>query len=396
MAKLLRMPEVAADMSAAVLRDWLVPDGTPFSARDALATIETDKAMVDVEADEDGVLLRRLVTAGARVGAGEPIAVLGERGERVDDLAALLAELGVPAGTPPPDGATAPDGRIFASPLARRLAKEAELAVGEITGTGPGGRIVRRDVEAAIAARGLVTQPVAVVASASAESATYTEIPHSRMRLAIAARLTESQRTAPHFHLRGTVRVDKLLKLRARLNEQAPVRISITDLMVKAAARAHSLVPEMNVIWTADAIRSFSSVDIAVAVATDRGLVTPVLRGVDGRSLSSVSANLKELASRAEAGELRQDELDGGTLSVTNLGMYGTEEFAAIINPPQAAILAVGAVRREPVVRKGKPAVAAVVRCTLSVDHRPVDGVVAARWMDAFVRTVENPVRILA
>ena len=357
MAKLLRMPEVAANVSEAVLREWT--SLTTFTAQDVLATVETDKALVDVEADEDGVILERLVPAGESVRVGAPIAVLGEPGEQVDDLAALLAELGVNA-----------PARTFASPLARRLAKESGLTIEELTGTGPGGRIVRRDVEAAI------------------------DTPHSRMRQAIATRLTESANTAPHFYLRATVRVDKLLKLRKRLNESADV--TITDLMVKAAALAHVRVPALNVIWTPDAVRSFSSVDIAVAVATNRGLVTPVLTGVEARSVSSLAAARRDLVDRARAGRLRQEELEGGTLTVTNLGMYGTEEFAAIINPPQAAILAIGAAHQEPVVRKGRLATATVVRCTLSVDHRPVDGVDAARWLAAFVNVVEHPISIIA
>lgn len=415
MAKLLRMPEVAANVAEAVLQEWTVPDNTPFAAQDAIATVETDKAVVDVEAAEDGVILTQLVPAGVPVEVGAPIAVLGEPGEQVDDLAALLTELGVNApnasfGAPNASNASfsapsapnasfgaLPGGRKFASPLARRLAREAELAVEEIAGSGPGGRVVRRDVEAALAHRGVETAENAETAEAeTAKTATptsYTEVPHSRIRQATAARLTESKRTAPHFYLRATVRVDKLLKLRARLNKHAS--ISLNDLLLKAAAHAHTQVREMNVSWTPDAIREFDSVDIAVAVATDRGLVTPVVTGVDKRSISSVAAATKDLVERAKAGRLRQDELEGGTLSVTNLGMFGTEEFAAIINPPQAAILAIGAARREPVVKKGRPATATVIRCTLSVDHRPVDGVVAARWLDAFVSTVENPLRIL-
>ena len=353
MAKLLRMPEVAANVTEAVLQEWTA--GNTFAARDVLATVETDKAVVEVEAAEDGIILERLVPAGKSVRVGAPIAVLGEPGEQVDDLAALRAQLGVPQ-------------RTFASPLARRLAKEAGLAVEELTGTGPGGRIVRRDVAAAIAS----------------------PVPHSRMRQAIATRLSDSARTVPHFYLRATVSVDKLLKLRKRLDN-----VSVTDLMIKAAAAAHVRVPELNVIWTPEAVRTFSSVDISVAVATDRGLVTPVVRGVEARSVSSVASATRDLVERARAGRLRQDELEGGTLTVTNLGMYGTEEFAAIINPPQAAILAIGAAREEPVVRKGRLTVGTVVRCTLSVDHRPVDGVTAARWVAAFVDIVEHPIRIL-
>jgi pyruvate dehydrogenase E2 component (dihydrolipoamide acetyltransferase) len=394
MAKLLRMPEVAANVTEAVLQEWTVPGNTPFAAQEVIATVETDKAVVDVEAAEAGVILERLVPAGAPVEVGAPIAVLGEPGEQVDDLAALLTRLGVNGG----EDRDAPPVRKFASPLARRLAREAGLAVEEITGTGPGGRVVRRDVETAVANRTVagsiestmdIARPVKIAAA-------YTEVPHSRIRQATAARLTESKRTAPHFYLRGTVRVDKLLKLRTRLNEHGTVRVSVNDLLIKAAALAHVLVPELNVIWTPDAVRSFTSVDISVAVATDRGLVTPVVTAVEGRSISSLAAAVRDLVERAKAGRLRQEELDGGTLSVTNLGMFGTEEFAAIINPPQAAILAIGGARPEPVVKKGKLSTATVIRCTLSVDHRAVDGVVAARWMDAFVSTVEHPMRILA
>jgi pyruvate dehydrogenase E2 component (dihydrolipoamide acetyltransferase) len=224
-----------------------------------------------------------------------------------------------------------------------------------------------------------------------AQETGYAEIPHTRMRRAIAARLTESAQTAPHFYLRAAVRVDKLLKLRARLNKQSTTRISVNDLIVKAAARAHTLVPEMNVIWTSDAVRQYKKVDIGVAVATERGLFTPVLTDVANRSITNVAEAGKELVRRAKAGQLKQDDLTGGTLSITNLGMFGVEEFAAIINPPQAAILAVGAIRRAPAAGKNK-----LVRVTLSVDHRPVDGVVAARWLAAFVETVEKPLRILA
>ncbi|MGH3333023.1 MAG: dihydrolipoamide acetyltransferase family protein [Nocardioidaceae bacterium] len=432
MARLLRMPEVAANATEAVLQEWAVPEGAPFSAEDPLATVETEKAVVDVEADADGVVLKTLVPPGAQVEVGAPIAVLGEPDEQVDDLDFLLAELGVVAGAPAvaperrmvpddPEGGTAdtrtfepealapeprtprrppgngqpsvasatPDGgRIFASPLARRLAREAGLSVAEISGTGPGGRIIRRDVEAALAGRTGVQE-------AAPSAGQYADIPHSRMRRAIATRLAESQQTVPHFYLRATVRVDRLLKLRDKVNPAAATKVSLNDLLVKAAACAHTLVPEMNVVWTPEAVRQFHAVDVGVAVATDRGLVTPVLRGVDTMSVSTVAATIGELVARARSGELRQHELEGGALSVSNLGMYGVEEFAAIINPPQSAILALGAARQEPVVRKGRLRTGAVMRVTLSVDHRAVDGVLAARWMQAFVSVVENPLQIL-
>jgi pyruvate dehydrogenase E2 component (dihydrolipoamide acetyltransferase) len=218
------------------------------------------------------------------------------------------------------------------------------------------------------------------------------------MRRAIADRLSQSKQTTPHFYLRATLRVDRLLRLRAEINDGidgSDGRVSLNDLVVKAVGKAHTMVPEMNVTWGPEAIRQYTGVDVAVAVATDRGLLTPVVRGVDTLSLGAVAASVRDLVERAKSGRLRQEELEGGSVSVTNLGMFGVEEFAAIINPPQAAILAVGAVRSEPVVVDGEVVVGSVLRVTLSVDHRPVDGVVAARWLQAFVTLVENPVRIL-
>ena len=427
MARVLRMPEVAANATEAVLAEWLVGENAEFAALDTIATVETEKALVDVEADDAGVVLKTLVPPGALVEVGTPIAVLGAPGEAVADLGAVLAELGVAEpvehvvperrsvpdpvvevrGAPAPSLETTPqNGRIFASPLARKLARLAEIPVEQIAGTGPRGRILRRDVEAAVAARPstpVVEQqaPARVVETpaptqGSASKVEPVDIPHSRLRRAVASRLAESKQTAPHFYLRATVRADRLVDLRAELNEGAETRVSLNDLVVKAVAAAHARVPEMNVVWTPDAVRSFSTVDVAVAVATDRGLVTPVLRDVTSLTVTAVAAKVQDLAARAREGRLKQDELEGGTISVTNLGMYGVEEFAAIINPPHAAILAVGAVRDEPVVEDGAVVPGQVMTVTLSVDHRPVDGVVAARWLAAFVDLVEHPTRILA
>jgi pyruvate dehydrogenase E2 component (dihydrolipoamide acetyltransferase) len=300
---------------------------------------------------------------------------------------------------------------VFASPLARKIARQSGVAVETITGTGPGGRILRRDVEAAIAARPAAqptaappaAAPPAAAPVAAAQAAGIAaagdggDIPHSRQRRAIAARLTESQQTVPHFYLRATVRAERLAALRAEINAGLGegARVSLNDLVVKAVAAAHQRVPEMNVIWTPDAVRTFATVDVAVAVATDRGLVTPVLRDVTAQTITQVAARTRDLATRARDGRLRQHELDGGTISVSNLGMYGVEEFAAIINPPHAAILAVGAVRDEPVVEDGAVVPGQVMSVTLSVDHRPVDGVIAARWLAALRELLENPLRVL-
>ena len=422
MAELLRMPEIATGTSEAVLSSWNVAENSTVAVRDVIAVVETAKAVVDVEAETSGTNLRLLVAPGAEVETGAPIALVAGPGEKVGDVEAVLRELGLaadPAALEVPEAATTPhpspvqqeepqpvpasvssaaegpalrNGRIFASPLARRLAREAGLSVDAITGTGPNGRIVRRDVERAASA---VPAPAAAGSAAPLADA-YTEVPHSRLRRLVASRLTESKTTAPHFYLRASVRADALLALRAELNDGAEVRISVNDLLVKAVARAHAQVPALNVTWTPEAVRQWRSVDVSIAVATDNGLVTPVVRSVDELSVTAVARTVRDLAERARAGRLQQHELAGGSISVTNLGMYGTEEFAAIINPPQASILAVGAARQEPVVVDGRLLVATVLRLTLSVDHRPVDGVLAAQWMAALVTLLEHPARILA
>ncbi len=290
--------------------------------------------------------------------------------------------------------ARARNGRVFASPLARRIAKDRGLVLADLTGTGPRGRILRRDVERALAAVPATPERAAPVDSPVSLPAAG-EVPHTRLRRAVANRLTESKQTAPHFYVRATVRADALVALRTELNG-GDVKVSVNDLVVKAVAAAHRAVPEMNVVWTPDAVRTFDTVDVAVAVATDRGLVTPVVRDVTALPVSGVAERIRDLATRARDGKLKQDELEGGTISVTNLGMYGVEEFAAIINPPHAAILAVGAVRDEPVVDNGAVVPGKLMTVTLSVDHRPVDGVVAARWLAVLKELLEHPVRILA
>jgi len=449
MAKLLRMPEISANATEAVLQEWSVQENTPFAADDTIATIETDKAAVDIEAEADGVIIKMLVTAGAAVEVGSPIALLGDPKETVADLDALLAELGVTAAGPPkvaerrevPDD-TAPAGgepingealryatapaeaplrpqsenrgdRVFASPLARRLAKDAGIAVTEIPGTGPGGRITRTDVEAAANQRADRPTPPALPppteagspeatataapepAAAPAKVTGSTDIPHSRIRRAVAQRLTESKQTVPHFYVQGSAQVDKLLKLRSELNAPGAVKISVNDMVIKAAARAYTIVPAMNVIWTADATRQFEHVDMSVAIATERGLVTPVLRSVEQASVGTVATAVKDFVQRARDGKLRQNELEGGAFSVTNLGMFGVEDFSAIINPPQSAILAVGAARQEAIVRDGELTIGTVMKFTLSVDHRAIDGALAAEWLQAFVGVLNDPIQIL-
>ncbi|MFF1647954.1 2-oxo acid dehydrogenase subunit E2 [Streptomyces sp. NPDC058240] len=430
MAELFRMPAVAADAATAVLSAWQVAEGASFTKDDALVSIETDKAEVDVAAEQDGVLLKTLYEAGVEIEVGDPIAVLGAVGEQVGDLDTLLAKLGVgaPVAAPkavrrevpeepaaespaapasPSAGEPERGGRVFSSPLARRLAREAGLDIEALTGTGPGGRVVRRDVDAAAAAarpapESAVAQapvpPAATAvpqAAAPADTGDHEDIPHSRMRRAIARRLTESKQHTPHFYLRATCAVDELLALRQRINAVSPVKVSVNDLLIKAVATAHAQVPEMNAVWQPDAVRRFRTVDVSVAIATGTGLVTPVLRGIENLSVSAIATRTRAYAEQARSGGLRPADLEGGSITVSNLGMYGVEEFAAIINPPQAAILAIGAARDEAVVRDGAVIAAKVLGVVLSVDHRPVDGAVAARWLAAFTEAVENPVRLV-
>jgi pyruvate dehydrogenase E2 component (dihydrolipoamide acetyltransferase) len=411
MAKLLRMPEVAANAVEAILANWLIDEGCVFTSGDALAVIETEKAAVDMAAESDGVLVRVLAENGTTVGVGAPIALVSDPDEVIVDIDGELMRLGIGtsqvvesavASTTTVESLIAavnapPSDRIFSSPLARRLALNAGIPLTTITGTGPNGGIRRRDVQAAI------TNAITPEAARSVPSTTGTiaatiiaDIPHTRMRRVIASRLVESKQTAPHFYVSGSCRVDELLSMRATLNEHSPIKISINDLVIKAIARAHTLVPEMNVTWTPETIRQFSTVDISVAIATDGGLLTPVLRGADAMSITDIALATQDFVTRAKIGRIGPSELEGGTVSVTNLGMYGVEEFGAILNPPQSAILAVGAVKREAIVDGDTIKIGSVMRIVLSVDHRPVDGATAARWMSQFVTVVENPVLILA
>lgn len=393
MPTLLRMPGIAADTGAATLTEWQVSENIPYAKSDVLAAVETDKAMVDIEAEEDGVILRFLVGPGTEVQVGAPIAVTGAVGESIGDLDAVISDAGAEA--PQRD-------RLFATPLVRRIAEEANLDLGAVQGTGPQGRIVRRDIQRVLAARldgeaaaERPSAPPATAEQSTAIAAPFVDEPHSRVRMATAIRLTESKRAAPHFYMRGTCRVDTLLAFRDDLNRAVDVKVSVNDLIVKAAARAHTIVPAMNVMWTDDATRRFEHVDIAVAVATPRGLVTPVVSDVARRSISAVASDIRDLSTRARDGKLSQHEIEGGAFCVSNLGMYGTEDFAAIINPPQSAILAVGGARQEAVVEAAALVVGTMIHVTLSVDHRPIDGTTAAEWMRAFIGVVENPVQIL-
>jgi pyruvate dehydrogenase E2 component (dihydrolipoamide acetyltransferase) len=400
-----------ANAVEAVVSAWTISEGAEFVTGDTIAEVETEKALVDLPAEQDGILGRILAKPGESTEVGAPIAVIISRGETEADIDAALEKLDIPAARPSAvsepaaspaaavsDEVQGPEtARIFASPIARVKAREAGLDLSGVAGSGPNGRIVRADIEAALARPTIaVPAPTAPTApSGAAAGARYTAIPHTGMRKAIARRLTESKSTVPHFYLTTDCRVDELLAIRARVNESSPIKISVNDFVVKAAAAAFADVPAANVTWTDTHLRLWDAVDIAIAVATDGGLLTPVLRGVGNLTLSEIASGISELAGRARAGRLRQDELEGGSFSVSNLGMYGTREFSAILNPPQSGILAIGAATPQPVVVDGQIVAATVMRCTLSVDHRAVDGALAAQWLAAFTARIENPLSIL-
>jgi pyruvate dehydrogenase E2 component (dihydrolipoyllysine-residue acetyltransferase) len=434
MASVVRMPSVLAGASEAAIASWLVAPGDSVAVGQPLAEIETEKALVEYAAEEAGVVGRLVLGVGDTGEIGDAIAVLVADGETDADIDAALgtetpatsapqdASAGVaapsatwPMGHRPPksvvDGTSTTNGhqsragvdgsRIFASPLVRKIAGERGIDLAAIAGTGPNGRIVRRDLEQYLAERGAeAAGEIAggVPQDGRQESAPRPPlphgdrlIPHTLMRRAIARRLTESKATTPHFYMVTECVVDELVQLRTRINESSPVKISVNDFVVMAVGAAFRDVPEANVTWTDEGMLEHGSVDISIAVATEGGLVTPVLRGVDGKRLSDIARESRDLAGRARERRLRQDELEGGTLSVSNLGMYGTLEFSGIINPPQSGLLAVGAAKQQPVVTDGAVTVATVMRCTLSIDHRALDGALGARWLAAFTTRLEHP-----
>ena len=425
MASIVRMPEVLANVTEAAIANWLVQKGQTISVGAPLAEVETEKAVVEYAAEIEGTVLELLVAEGASVAVGDPIAVIGAPGESASDApapepteASEDAEARAPEPETAPEPAASPaantptelpaeaapaatpdtGGRRFTSPIVRRLARERGIDLAGVRGTGPDGRIVRRDLERLPAApeptppAPAVPTPPPVVAAAQAGAV---DVPLTGMRRAIARRLTESKSTVPHFYVVADARMDALLDLRAGLNADGDVKVSVNDLLVKAAAGAFVRVPDANATWADTAIRRYTSIDIAIAVAIDGGLLTPVLRGVERLSIGGVAAASADLVDRARRGRLKQDELEGGSFSISNLGMYGVKEFSAIINPPQSAILAVGAAAERAVVEDGQVVVRRVMTVTLSADHRVIDGALAARWLAAFVALVENPLRIL-
>ena len=424
MASIIRMPEVLAGASEAVLSNWLVTEGAEIAVGDVLAEIETEKATVEYQAEEAGIVAKMLIKPGDLADVGTPIAIFTAAGEGEAEIAQALADAGAAsadtaapasveesaaASAPPapsePVAAPAVDtqaspapsgGRLFVSPLVRKMAREHGVDLTRITGTGPDGRIVRADFEAYVASGAPVAASSAAPATPVAHAAGGAlEIPHTGMRKAIARRLTESKSTVPHFYLSADCRVEKLLAARKDVNDAKGVKISVNDWVVKAVALALMDVPDANVIWGDSAMSKFDSADIAVAVATEGGLLTPVIRGVEKLSLIELNAAIADAASRARSGKIKQEEIEGGSFAVTNLGMYGTREFSAIINPPQSGILAVGAATAAPVVENGEVVAGMVMTVTLSADHRAVDGALAAQWLAAFQRHIENPLGML-
>jgi len=447
------MPALSPTMEKGNLAKWLKKEGDKVKTGDILAEIETDKATMEYEAVDDGTLAKILVPEGsADIAVNQPIAILATEGEDVKaaagssgaapakaapaaspspapKAAAPAAPAASPAAAPPaakaPAAAPAPSptpaanghGRIFASPLARRLAKAAGIDIGRIPGTGPHGRIIARDVDAAKSGGAALRAPAPAGAVAPAplqapsddkiralfEPGSYEVVPHDNIRKIIAQRLVQAKQTIPHFYLTVTCTIDKLLEAREEINAIAPKgadgkpawKLSVNDFIIKAMALALMKVPDANVTWTESGMLKHKHADVAVAVAIPGGLVTPVIRKAETKSLSVISSEMKDYAARARARRLKPEEYQGGTTAISNLGMYGIEEFAAVINPPHATILAVGTGEPRPVVRDGKLAIATRMTVTLSTDHRAVDGALGAELLGAFRTYVESPTAML-
>ncbi|GGG68446.1 acetyltransferase component of pyruvate dehydrogenase complex [Salipiger pallidus] len=412
MPKEIILPSLSAGMEDAVIANWLKAEGEAVKAGDPLAEVETDKATMEFEADTDGVLGKILTPAGERADVNAVIAVLLLEGEDAsvldgyspgDAAPATEAKTEAPVETPKAEATPIAESsdKIAASPLARRIAAQKDVDLSRLSGSGPRGRIVRIDVERAVEAGAVAPVAVSPVAAASgpelADIGDYEALPHTGMRRTIARRLLESKTTVPHFYLEADCDIEALMALRAQINEgrEKADRISVNDFIIKAVANALAKVPAANAIWTDEAVLRLKSIDISVAVATDGGLITPVLRNADQKSLGTLSSEMKALAGKAREGRLKPDEYQGGGFSLSNLGMYGVKSFSAIINPPQSCILAVGAAEKRPVGRGDQIVLAPVMSVTLSVDHRTVDGAVGAQWLAAFKKGIESPMSLL-
>ena len=416
------MPALSPTMEDGTLAKWLVKEGDTVSSGDLLAEIETDKATMEFEAVDEGVIGKILVEAGtAGVLVNSPIALLLEDGEDSAEVvtssqtapAPVAPEvLSTPAATAPAPKLTQTGDRVFASPLARRIAADKCIDLATITGSGPRGRIVKADVENAQSAP--AAQPAAIPTPQTAkapdtnpsqiakmyEEREFTELPLDGMRKTIAARLSEAKQNIPHFYLRRDIHLDALLKFRSQLNQQLAARdikLSVNDFIIKACALALQQVPAANAVWAGDRVLQMKASDVAVAVAIEGGLFTPVLQDADTKSLSALSAQMKDLASRARDRKLAPHEYMGGSFAISNLGMLGIENFDAVINPPHGAILAVGAGAKKPIVNSdGDLDIATVMSVTLSVDHRVIDGALGADLLAAIKGNLENPIAMLA
>ncbi len=444
----IKMPALSPTMEEGTLAKWLIKEGDVVKSGDLMAEIETDKATMEFEAVDEGTVVKILIAEGTdNVKVGTVIAIIAEEGEDASSVSSTPAKSETPEpaakeseakpdpkdpndtgseakpaprteasaedhGRPDDAGAAKPAAsgdRVKASPLARRLAADKGIDLGAVSGSGPKGRIVKADIDsakpgAAPAAKTETAAPTAAAPAPAAKPATVPDIPHeatklSNVRKTIARRLTESKQTVPHIYLTVNIRLDALLKLRGELNkslESRGVKLSVNDLLIKAQAVALMQVPTCNVMFTPDQLITFQRADISVAVSTPSGLITPIIVGADTASLSSISTQMKDLAARARDGKLKPEEYQGGTASISNMGMFGITQFDAVINPPQAMILAVGAGEKRPYVVGDELTVATVMSATGSFDHRAIDGADGAQFMKAFKHLVENPLGMLA
>jgi pyruvate dehydrogenase E2 component (dihydrolipoamide acetyltransferase) len=427
------MPALSPTMEEGNLAKWTVKEGDKVSSGDVIAEIETDKATMEVEAVDEGIVGKIVIPEGSQgVKVNEVIAVLLEEGESADAIGAASKSNGAAKqdapkteAAPAPQAAEAPTpapaapshegNRIFASPLARRIAADRGVDLAQVKGSGPHGRIVKADVENARPAAAEARKPAeapkaeapkaAPAPSASAETVkkmyadrAFEEISLDGMRKTIAARLSEAKQTIPHFYLRRDIELDALLAFRAQLNKKVEaqgVKLSVNDFVIKACAIALQRVPGCNAVWAGDRVLQFRASDVAVAVAIEGGLFTPIIRDAESKTLSTISAQMKDLAARARARKLAPQEFQGGSFAISNLGMFGVDNFDAVINPPHASILAVGAGVQKPVVKDGAVAVATVMSVTLSVDHRVIDGALGAQFLDAVKTLIEEPLSML-
>jgi pyruvate dehydrogenase E2 component (dihydrolipoamide acetyltransferase) len=417
------MPALSPTMTEGKLAKWHKREGEEIKAGDIIAEIETDKATMEFEAVDEGRLGKILVAEGSEgVAVNTPIAVLLEEGESASDVKAApkkeekkaeaapapkpeekKAEAPKPAAAPAAPAAKSGD-RVFASPLARRMAEQSGIDLKAVSGSGPHGRIVKADVEKAPKGATAPVAKAAAVPGASGPGARqladllkmpYKLEPLSGMRRTIARRLTESKQTVPHFYLTIDTEIDELLSLRKRLNDKTDAKISVNDFVIRAVALALKKVPTANASYDDSGMMYYEHADISVAVATPNGLITPIIKQAEGKGLTQIAGEMKDLAARARDGKLKPEEYQGGTFSISNLGMFGIKQFEAVINPPQGCILAIGAGEQRPIVKNGQIVPATIMTCTLSVDHRAVDGAVGAQFLQAFKGFIDDPLTML-